>query len=208
MQTNQKMGSLNSIGDANGTASNSPYSNRGNGGGKTSDNAWCKVTRKQKHNHKHNNNNNNNTNSLKKSTFQRNINHSMMDASIPDDELLNEVIVLNFKETILAAARNGTLDDPNDWSDDDDEWSLVHNDSIEDETIDDIFYSCESTSNAFILDLDNNKRDDDNIASNDDSLAPIRGIEPRSKDEKNTRSVKKHALSQFMLGAFLLIPAD
>jgi len=131
----------------------------------------------------------------------------MMDASIPDDELLNEVIVLNFKETILAAARNGTLDDPNDWSDDDDEWSLVHNDSIEDETIDDIFYSCESTSNAFILDLDNNKRDDDNIASND-SLAPIRGIEPRSEDEKNTRSVKKHALSQFMLGAFLLIPAD
>ena len=48
--------------------------------------------------------------------------YSMMDDVIPDKVLLDEVLVLNFKETILAAARDGTLDDlyPDVWDDDDD----------------------------------------------------------------------------------------
>ena len=101
-----------------GTASKITYSNRAERGGKTSDNAWCIVTSKQKHNHKHNNNNYNDS---KKSTFEGHTNHSMIDNPIPDELLLNETLVLNFKETILAAARDGTLNDlyPDDWDNDD-----------------------------------------------------------------------------------------
>ena len=110
-----------------------------------------------------------------------------------DDDSFEDESIDNLKEVIVAAARDGTLEDPNDWSDDDKEWSLDDNNSIEDETIDEC-YASELTSNAFILDLDNNTGDDDNNTS-DDSFT-------FNKDEENIGSVKQSALSQFILGAF------